>query len=168
MGNVMMLGSRGRGPERGRGRSWHPWSLTSWRNSTFSATAPSITVQLIHHLCRRHLHWVGIAGLGQDFFERVVAQGHEGIMAKCRRHLHWVGPVFEVHSTAGSSMAFDQESLIRSIAVAGPKKYMLFCGAGTSASSGIPTAEPNPQADMNPRRPIIRQAKRRTTGLKNK
>jgi hypothetical protein len=37
-------------------------------------------------------------------------------------------------------MAFDQESLIRSIAVAGPKKYMLFCGAGTSASSGIPTA----------------------------
>lgn len=37
-------------------------------------------------------------------------------------------------------MAFDQESLIRSIAVAGPKKYMLFFGAGTSASSGIPTA----------------------------
>lgn len=37
-------------------------------------------------------------------------------------------------------MAFDQESLIRSIAVAGPRKYMLFCGAGASASSGIPTA----------------------------
>ena len=37
-------------------------------------------------------------------------------------------------------MAFAQETLIRSIAVAGPKKYMLFCGAGTSASSGIPTA----------------------------
>ena len=37
-------------------------------------------------------------------------------------------------------MPFDQESLIRSIAVAGPKKYMLFFGAGTSASSGIPTA----------------------------
>ncbi len=37
-------------------------------------------------------------------------------------------------------MAFDQESLIRSLSVAGPKKYMLFLGAGTSASSGIPTA----------------------------
>lgn len=37
-------------------------------------------------------------------------------------------------------MSFDQESLIRSISVAGPKKYMLFFGAGTSASSGIPTA----------------------------
>jgi hypothetical protein len=37
-------------------------------------------------------------------------------------------------------MTFDQESLIRSISVAGLKKYMLFFGAGTSASSGIPTA----------------------------
>lgn len=37
-------------------------------------------------------------------------------------------------------MSFDQEALIRSISVAGQKKYMLFFGAGTSASSGIPTA----------------------------
>ena len=35
---------------------------------------------------------------------------------------------------------FDQEASIRSVAVAEPRRYMLFCGAGTSASSGIPTA----------------------------
>jgi hypothetical protein len=37
-------------------------------------------------------------------------------------------------------MAFDQEALIRSIAVASKPRYMLLLGAGASATSGIPTA----------------------------
>lgn len=37
-------------------------------------------------------------------------------------------------------MSFDQEALIRSIAVSQPGKYMLLLGAGASASSGVPTA----------------------------
>jgi NAD-dependent SIR2 family protein deacetylase len=37
-------------------------------------------------------------------------------------------------------MEFDQEALIRSIAISHPAKYMLLLGAGASASSGIPTA----------------------------
>lgn len=38
-------------------------------------------------------------------------------------------------------MEFDQEALIRSIAVSPSGKYMLLLGAGASASSGIPTAQ---------------------------
>ncbi len=37
-------------------------------------------------------------------------------------------------------MTFDQEALIRSIAVARKQRYMLLLGAGASASSGVPTA----------------------------
>ncbi len=37
-------------------------------------------------------------------------------------------------------MAIDQEALIRLIGIAPANQYMLFLGAGTSASSGIPTA----------------------------
>lgn len=37
-------------------------------------------------------------------------------------------------------MAFDQQALIRSVAVSQAGKYMLLLGAGASASSGVPTA----------------------------